>query len=128
MGDGVGGSVAGLTILDDPCRGCGACCEYMGVPPGYAPAYEEDARPEWWSSEDAMTLQSMPTEVRDTLDTYYRGVRDATLEDRERLARPCLWYDEVARRCSYYRWRPVACRDFEPGGDDCLAVRDYADR
>lgn len=130
MADPVVDRGAGLTILDDPCRGCGACCEYAGAPPGYAPAYlaEEVATDDWWQGQDGQILRAMPIEVRATLDDYYRGVREGLLVDREQQAQPCLWYDPVARRCSHYSWRPSPCRDFEPGGDDCLGVREYAGR
>jgi hypothetical protein len=102
----------------------------MGAPPGYAPAYsaEGPTPEEWWTSADAETWRAMPAEVRGILDEYYQAVRDGSIEDRERNADPCLWYDPVARRCAHYAWRPRACRDFEAGSDDCLAVRDYAGR
>ncbi len=132
MSERVVGPVPGLTVLDDPCAGCGACCEYMGAPPGYAPAYDlpaDDPTPdEWWAGVDAETWKTMPAELRATLDDYYRAVRAGSIEDREMNADPCLWYDPETRRCSHYEWRPRACRDFEAGGDDCRGVREYAGR
>ena len=128
MGDGLADPGSGLVILDDPCRGCGACCEYMGAPPGYAPAYapEGETPADWWLTDDGRTLQAMPAEVRGTLDAYYRSVREGALEDREQQADPCLWYDPATRRCLHYEWRPTPCRAFEAGGDDCKGVREYA--
>jgi Fe-S-cluster containining protein len=130
MGDRLAGTETGLTILDDPCRGCGACCEYVGAPPGYEPAYEmdEETPPGWWQTENGRAWLAMPPELRGTLDIYYQAVRDGVLEDRELAAEPCLWYDPTARRCSHYLWRPTACSDFQAGADDCLGVREYAGR
>jgi uncharacterized protein len=121
---------AGLTILDDPCRGCGACCEYVGAPPGYQFAYaeEDEIPPGWWQTDDARAWLAMPPELRATLDAYYAAVRDGALLDREVEAEPCLWYDAETRRCSHYPWRPSACRSFEAGSDDCLGMREYAGR
>ena len=130
MSEGVVGPGAGLTVLDDPCRGCGACCEYMGAPPGYSAAYPagNEAPEEWRATDDEATWRAMPAEVRGTLDEYYRAVREGVIEDRELNADPCIWYDPAAGRCVHYAWRPRACRDFEAGGTDCLGVREYAGR
>ena len=37
---------------------------------------------------------------------------------------PCVWYDERARRCRHYRWRPPVCREYEIGSPSCLADRE----
>ena len=126
----VSNSGPGLVVLEDPCQGCGACCEYQGAPPGYAPAYEADGETpaEWWATPDGRAWKALPDDLRRTLDDYYRAVRDGVLEDRESIADPCLWYDPVSGRCSHYQWRPEACRLFEAGGDDCLGIREYAGR
>ncbi len=122
----------GLAILEDPCRGCGACCEYVGAPPGFVPAYsneEAEATNEaWWQSADGQSLRAMPAEIRATLDAYYLAVREGTLADREIRADPCLWYDPASRRCTHYEWRPSACKAFEAGSGDCQGIRDYAGR
>jgi Fe-S-cluster containining protein len=36
---------------------------------------------------------------------------------------PCIWYDEVTRRCRHYDYRPLACRQFEVGSYDCRDAR-----
>lgn len=129
MVDATGGPVPGLEILNDPCQGCGACCEYVGVPPGYYLAYEPSGdNPSWVDSRDAKLWRSMPADLRQTLDIYFQSVSEGLIEDRELQADPCIWYDQVTRRCSHHEWRPEACRAFEAGGDDCLGVRDYAGR
>ncbi len=82
-----------LDVLEDPCAGCGACCEYMGAPPGYAPAYEDETPAPWFESDDGRAWRALPGEIRRTLDDYYRAVRGGAIEDREVLGEPCLWYD-----------------------------------
>ncbi len=118
----------GLTVLDDPCAGCGACCEYMGVPPGFALAYESETPASWHETEDGLAWRALPAPLRATLDDYYQGVREGRIEDREDIGDPCLWYDMETRRCSHYAWRPSACRAFAAGSGDCLAIREYAGR
>ncbi len=118
----------GLTVLHDPCAGCGACCEYMGAPPGYAPAYEADTPAAWYESPDGRAWLALPDGLRAPLDAYYRAVRDGSIDDREVMGDPCLWYDPDSRRCSHYESRPGACRAFVAGASDCLAIREYAGR
>jgi Fe-S-cluster containining protein len=36
---------------------------------------------------------------------------------------PCCWYDPATRRCRNYDYRPEACRDFEPGTEECGEAR-----
>ena len=36
----------------------------------------------------------------------------------------CLWFDSATRKCRHYQWRPQVCRDYELGGDACLATRE----
>ncbi|MFN0052640.1 MAG: YkgJ family cysteine cluster protein, partial [Planctomycetales bacterium] len=35
----------------------------------------------------------------------------------------CLWFDPQTRKCRHHEWRPQVCRDYEMGGDECLALR-----
>lgn len=39
---------------------------------------------------------------------------------------PCGFFDMVTRKCRHYEYRPGICRDFELGGDACLASRKAA--
>jgi len=127
-GDAAAGAATGLNVLDDPCRGCGACCGVVGAPPGYSFAYPTGEEPPegWDASDDARAWRAMPAEIRSTLDDYYRAVREGAVRDREVYAEPCVWYDPVASRCAHYAWRPTACREFEAGGDDCRGIKEYA--
>jgi Fe-S-cluster containining protein len=36
---------------------------------------------------------------------------------------PCIWYDAESHRCRHYEYRPLACHEFEVGGDDCRDAR-----
>ena len=36
---------------------------------------------------------------------------------------PCFWMDRETRKCRHYEQRPEVCRQFELGGEDCLAMR-----
>lgn len=40
-----------------------------------------------------------------------------------RVGKPCLWFDELTRKCKHYEYRPQTCRDFDPGCDVCLEDR-----
>jgi Fe-S-cluster containining protein len=61
-----------------------------------------------------------PQELRDELAAYYARCR-ATGDFRD--GRPCIWYDEGARRCKHHEHRPQVCREFEVGGEDCPRIR-----
>ena len=93
MGDRLAGTETGLTILDDPCRGCGACCEYVGgLPPGYEPAYEmdEETPPGWWQTENGRACFSWPCRPNCAprwTSTIKRSAM-GSLEDRELAAEP----------------------------------------
>ena len=36
---------------------------------------------------------------------------------------PCCWLDQETKRCRFYEFRPGVCRDFDLGGEACLATR-----
>jgi len=81
------------------CDNCGICCDRQGTPPftrvngDQAPAHLEGP------------------------------LRDPANWDRYDRELPCLWYDPRSRRCLHYEHRPVACREFELSGEDCLRMR-----
>lgn len=70
--------------------------------------------------------QAMPEPLRIELLAYiaaYPPVPDGQLDG------PCVWFDESRRRCRHHEHRPRVCRDFQIGGKDCLAWREfYRDR
>jgi Fe-S-cluster containining protein len=98
-----------LPVLN--CDNCGACCQYMGAVPtsllarvGFIPIDGCKPLPEW-----------LETELRADLEWVKRTKRS----DDE----PCIWFDHETGRCKHYEFRPVCCRDFELGGEDCLRIR-----
>ena len=40
----------------------------------------------------------------------------------------CIWFDPDTKGCSHYEHRPMICREFEVGGEDCLRIRGKAGR
>ena len=107
------------------CSDCGRCCQHMGTPPMYAAAFPLGGKPVWWfvKSEDAAILARAPRKVREELRDYYHAVQRGEIADRSGQDVPCLWYDEVTRRCRHYEFRPTICREFEAGGEECAAWR-----
>lgn len=109
------------------CDGCGACCTYVGTPPGYAAFFPVNGGPVmdgFRGSEDHKRFKAMPAELRQSLRNYYREVWAGRIQDRSASDAPCLWYDEATRRCKHHEYRPDCCREFEIGGDDCRRVRE----
>jgi Fe-S-cluster containining protein len=88
------------------------------------------ASPEWdrkflIDHEDYALWRAMPANLRRELTRYFVALyRRRPGTGREGL--PCLWYDIETRRCRNYDWRPLACREFEIGGEDCLRHRNRA--
>lgn len=108
------------------CDGCGACCRHMGTPPGYAAFFPLPGHtiPQWArDSVDHARIKAMPATLRASLRRYYQRVWRGQERDRSGLHVPCLWYDEPTGRCRFHEHRPEVCREFEVGGDGCLAVR-----
>lgn len=92
------------------CDGCGWCCERMGTPP----------------LETMSDLDAMPSHLRDQLLDYREGLRNnPNAPSRELQNLPCIWWDERDRICKNYDDRPSICRDFEIGGADCVAFREW---
>ena len=99
------------------CNNCGACCQYVGYPMGFAflvrpldivddPANIEIAR-------------GIPPEARkiyvQTKELIERGEYD---EDG-----PCCWLTADGQQCQFHAHRPVVCREFRIGGKACLRIR-----
>jgi Fe-S-cluster containining protein len=105
-------SSAGLPIIES-CDGCGACCLVVTRPPFYFVFAEFGEA----------ALERLQRERPDL-------VAELEADDKARKAvgapsygTPCLWYDAVGRRCRHYEYRPLACHEFEVGGDDCHDAR-----
>lgn len=112
------------------CDACGACCLHLGTPPGYAAFFPADladaeAGRRRAMPEDRETFDRLPAAARRELADYYAAVRRGEVADRTRNDdTPCLWYDAEAHRCRWHDFRPLVCREFEVGGEDCLRLRD----
>ena len=83
-----------LPILN--CDHCGACCHLQPAPP------------------------YMPTEL-DVLPRHLLAELQAARPGDGKG--PCFWLTSE-NRCRHYEHRPEVCRQFELGGEDCLAVRE----
>lgn len=92
-------TVALPQIVPD-CRGCGACCSDVGVPP-YA----------------ALELFGLPRRLR----AWWLAVVGAY--SGQPRGRPCIALARGSHRCRIYRWRPAVCRDMPVGGEWCLMYR-----
>lgn len=109
-----------LTILptDEPCRDCGACCQHMVYPPFWSrlPIGTPENDPEW-----ERLLVDRPELAAEIHEDYAR--RRAAGLDRNGYEAPCLWLNRETFRCRHHDYRPQVCREFEPGGEDCLRIR-----
>lgn len=101
-----------LPVIES-CDGCGVCCLVVTHPPYYS-VFQEFGEEAW---------ERLKRERRDLaigIAVDYRRRHDAG----EPLSgTPCLWYDPATRRCRHYEYRPLACREFEVGSEDCLDAR-----
>lgn len=93
------------------CDGCGVCCMHMATPP-----YSE--------AEYRNLMQNHNTVFVDLLKA--RESRRMQWEVHGQDFIPCGFLDMVTRQCRHYEHRPEICRDFELGGDDCMAFRKKA--
>lgn len=119
-----------LPILQS-CTDCGACCLTVHSPPFVVltdaetgelvpfpdrlaqSEYDRDA--DTAVEEDYRLLAAAPAEAR--------TIRFAGLFDDRPHDSPCSWFDPVTRRCRWYEFRPLICREFVVGGASCLRHR-----
>lgn len=90
-------------------------------PPGYvmllsSPEMMENAD---LLAEDVQRLRSLPAEALEELQEYLRQLRAGV----QRSTQVCLWLDETTMRCRYHEHRPLICREFEVGSDECRGWR-----
>ncbi len=88
------------------CDGCGACCSGM-CSPLFVPEHFGGTE-----------LQALPVAIREEFEA---GMRLRAEENWPNDV-PCFWQTPDLR-CGHYEHRPKICREFERGGDDCLAWR-----
>lgn len=107
------------------CDGCSACCESIGLPPFEVPNPDLGPVPRKplspWAVEtyspDLDTFLSMPAELR------AEHARLVTEIDADPSGQPCAWLDRENKRCRHYEYRPVVCREWQPGGKGCVHAR-----
>jgi Fe-S-cluster containining protein len=109
-----------LAVLS--CEGCGACCIHMGHPTfaGNPPKDKTKlSSPETWHSlrKDHRRHQHLPDPLKGELDKYLDSL------DGEDYGLPCVWLDVNTKRCRHYEYRPMVCRQFKLGGEDCVRIR-----
>jgi uncharacterized protein len=103
---------ADLPVIES-CDGCGACCLVVTRPPFYF-VFEDFGEAAW------ERLQRERPDLIADLDADYRARR---AEGGPFYGTPCVWYDALSHRCRHYEYRPLACHEFEIGGDDCRDAR-----
>jgi Fe-S-cluster containining protein len=101
-----------LPVIES-CDGCGACCLVVTAPPFYH--VFEDGGEEAWER-----LKRERPSIMAELNADYQGRR---ARGGPFYGTPCLWFDADSRRCRHYEYRPLACREFEIGEDDCRDAR-----
>jgi Fe-S-cluster containining protein len=94
-----------------PCHRCGACCRTFPIFASDADAAREPR------------IRDEGVELRPWLKTPRWTWRLFPLPFQER----CCFLD-AADRCAIYGTRPDVCREFEPGGGQCLEARRQAAR
>ncbi len=108
-----------LPIIAD-CNNCGACCMHMRTPPHIVGLNSDGSWHNYGGSsqDDFLRLMVAPAEARqaivDRLNASYDDVPDES---------PCAWLDLETKKCRWHDHRPDVCRDFDVGGESCLATR-----
>ena len=97
----------------DSCDGCGACCLVVTSPP-FVREFDEHGEEAW---------ERLKRDRPDLVDELLDEQRARRSRGEPSYGSPCLWFDSASRRCRHYELRPVACRRFEVGGEDCLDAR-----
>jgi Fe-S-cluster containining protein len=102
---------------------------HVGTPPAGWPALANPANDlascrKVAGAADYASWFAMPEAIRQELTAYYRAaLTERTIPDRCDSGLPCLLFDEATRRCRVYEHRPEICREYEVGGEACLAAR-----
>ena len=109
-----------LPIIDS-CDNCSACCMEQESPPGYAMLLSSTEMREKADllEEDVQRLRSLPPAALEELHEYLRQL----LAGVTRSTRACIWLDQTTMRCRHHEHRPMICREFEVGSDECRGWR-----
>ena len=101
-----------LNVIES-CDGCGACCEVVTEPPFYSVFHE--------TGEDAW--ERLKADRPDLVAALVADDRARRASGGPFFGTPCVWFDATTRRCRHYEYRPLACREFEVGEQDCRDAR-----
>jgi Fe-S-cluster containining protein len=82
------------------CGGCGACCLHISAPPF-----------------KSIELAQLPAWARGEVVHARHTAKDN--------GGPCAWFDIDAKICRNHAIRPLACRDFDAGGEACHLLRTH---
>ena len=88
------------------CDGCAACCMLVGSPP-------------FLSDEWSRVRLRLPENLRVELNAYRANALSRLWKNQAVDGEPCIWLDLKTRKCIHYDLRPIVCRSFEVGGNDC---------
>ena len=102
----------GLPIVES-CDGCGACCLVVTHPPFYS-VFEEEGEEAW---------ERLKRERRDLVLQIAGDHKRRRVGGEPLVGTPCLWYNPETRQCKHYDYRPLACREFDVGSEDCVDAR-----
>jgi Fe-S-cluster containining protein len=114
-------ALTAIALAAVTCKGCGACCQYVGAPPGFYPAYlasigepaEMHGRPE-----DAAIWEATPAEAK---EIYARTKAEVDRGEYDEDG-PCCWLDRETNLCRFYEFRPGVCRECKPSWH-CISLR-----
>jgi Fe-S-cluster containining protein len=101
-----------LPIIES-CDGCGACCMVVTRPPFYR-VFDEEGEEAW---------ERLRRERPDIMAAFLADSKARKERGGPYYGTPCIWFDEETRRCRHYEYRPLACREFPIGEEDCLDAR-----
>lgn len=97
------------------CRKCGACCAPM-----------EQASDTHVLLGDG-DLTSVAAVIRDSLTSFHGGARYMSTKRNDQGLKVCSALKGKigdSCKCTIYEQRPLNCKIFEPGSDECLAARE----
>jgi Fe-S-cluster containining protein len=106
-------SISDRLEVIESCEGCGVCCQVVTHPPFYSVFHEV--------GEDAW--ERLKIDRPDLLAALLADYHDRRASGRPLTGTRCIWFDGESGRCLHYEYRPLACREFEVGGEDCRDAR-----
>jgi Fe-S-cluster containining protein len=101
-----------LPVIES-CAGCGACCQVVTHPPFYSVFHGV--------GEDAW--ERLKADRPDLIAALLADYKARRANGMPLAGTPCIWFDAATGLCRHYEYRPLACREFELGGEDCRDSR-----